>query len=241
LPGFSSKRGEERLAWLLVRLSLLFQILSIKSKLLVPLYLEKYRWPIWFFSGRKKIEEYSQTVLEKLKNQIPRNSTITLIGYSMGGLIVRYLVEKGDLSALGKIERIILVGSPNQGIKLSFLKKLLSKRVICVRQMMPGSSFLNELNNVSISRQNYFLIGGSKDKLVPIESALGLPNVPEDQKFILPLSHSELIPPYHIAYHRGKEGAVPKIIQLCQPQKEEAFSTSASFYLQNFNFLVNLK
>lgn len=83
---------------------------------------------------------------------------------------------------------------------------------------MRGSSFLDELNKISISRQNYFLIGGSKDRLVPIESALELPGVPEDQKFILPIDHSELIPPYHIAYHSEKEGAVPKIIQLCQPK-----------------------
>lgn len=208
------------MAWLLVKLSLLFQILGIRSKLFVPSYLERYHWPIWLFAGRKRIEEYSEIVLRQLKEKIPPNSEIILIGYSLGGLIVRYLYEKNLLPATGEVKKIILVGTPNRGIKLSFWEELLAKilRIAFVYQMMPESSFLNELNNIQISRQNYFLIGGSKDKRVPIESALGIPDVPENQKFVLLLSHSELIPPYHIAYRSGKKGAVAKIIQLCQPK-----------------------
>lgn len=126
----------------------------------------------------------------------------------MGGLIARYVAKR-----LPAVKKLILVATPNLGVKrLSWWKKLFLWRVKCVKDTLPGSEFLKKLNSEPPLNCKIYLIAGNKDKVVSVESALSIPGVPDSQKFILPLEHSELIPPPT----SKKQGAIDKIIQFCK-------------------------
>jgi triacylglycerol esterase/lipase EstA (alpha/beta hydrolase family) len=64
---------------------------------------------------------------------------VDLAGHSMGGLLVRYLVEEGGLAA--KVRTVVSIAAPHQG---SALAPLAPGRNL--RQMRRGSGFLEKLN-----------------------------------------------------------------------------------------------
>lgn len=62
-----------------------------------------------------------------------------LVGFSMGGLVSRYYVQR--LGGLERVQRLVTIASPHNGT----LAAHLSKRPGCV-QMRPNSTFLLDLN-----------------------------------------------------------------------------------------------
>ncbi|MCS6995502.1 MAG: alpha/beta fold hydrolase [Casimicrobiaceae bacterium] len=84
---------------------------------------------------------------------------LTLIGHSMGGLIIRsYLARYGAQ----KVDRVLTIGSPHHGSRLAFLA--LGENG---RQMRPGSAFLGALNATALPTGVPFLsLWGWHDTLV---------------------------------------------------------------------------
>jgi len=181
--------------------------------------------------GRKKIKEYAQVVLDKaeefdLKAASPISEAAegsdlkvgpinTIIAIGIGGLIGRYIAPK-----LKHVKKVILVGTPNLGLSLNkwvllILAKSILRKVQCIKDSFPNSDFLKELNNEPPLSCKTFLVAGSKDIFVSPKSALGLPGVPENQKFLLPLEHSELIP----VPTSKEQGAIEKIVSICKASK----------------------
>ncbi|MDZ4701494.1 MAG: alpha/beta fold hydrolase [Rhodothermales bacterium] len=62
-----------------------------------------------------------------------------LIGFSMGGLIARYYVQR--LGGIERVGRLITLAAPHHGTVWSHLAPLPG-----LRQMRPGSPFINDLN-----------------------------------------------------------------------------------------------
>lgn len=62
-----------------------------------------------------------------------------LVGFSMGGVVARYYVQR--LGGLANVERLVTISSPHRGTWTGFLR-----RNAGARQMRPGSMFLNDLN-----------------------------------------------------------------------------------------------
>ena len=162
-----------------------------------------------------------------------------LIGYSMGGLIARTLVERLEIRA----QAVVLVGTPNKGIKLSWWEKLLLRifKKPCVRGMLPESPGLQHLNKEYIEEYKekklvtrYYLIAGKEDKKVPLNSAMGI--IDAQGSIILSTDHSGLIP----RKPTSKPNAIGEIIKIL---KKEINLSTPSFFIfvrQSFNFLVKI-
>ena len=92
---------------------------------------------IWRYdnSGRASIESLGAELASELKHV---NAPINLVGYSMGGLVVREALRQTP--AL-KVLRVVLLNSPNYGSASACLLPLSA-----CREMRPGSAFLKQLN-----------------------------------------------------------------------------------------------
>jgi hypothetical protein len=183
--GFSSLPAEKRLKLLIEKIK---EELP-QTKLIVPNYLESYGMFAKIFAGRKRIFQHSLSCWRKIKDQIGSGPRI-FIGYSLGGLIVRMLIEKFSVEA----KAAILVGCPNRGIKFSFWEEMFVNllNLRCAKEMKEGSAFLESLGYKVEKR--YYLIAGENDAIVPVNSALGLEGELIKKISIPGCSHSELIP-----------------------------------------------
>jgi hypothetical protein len=221
IHGFSSLPAEKRLKLLIKKIKDEFP----KAKIIVPNYLEKYQRPAIFTAGKKSIWEYAEDckrIIEKEKREGP----LFIVAFSLGGLIARVDVEQKGIEA----HAVILVGTPNKGIKLNRWEKLILKifKRPAIEETLPNSQFLRKLNEDYSKLQlktKYYLLAGSKDKRVPIWSALGIEFIKSDGTFIGSTDHSGLIP----KEPKSTPNAIDIIIQIL---KSEAGFQSASFLLE---------
>lgn len=115
----------------------------------------------------RSIEDYAKLVRDKVASiqQVTGQSTILLVGHSMGGLVGRtyrydYAQEQGI-----RIPKIITLGTPLNGTYAAYLAAPLSP---ASRQMEPGSAFVcrqQELASSDDSTQ-YCHIGSAVDSIV---------------------------------------------------------------------------
>jgi len=102
---------------------------------------------------------------------------VDIVAHSMGGLISRWYIEKGD--GTNKVDKLIMLGTPNSGSELCYflpgtnpfsrIKQLplymiygISPEIapgLALEQMAPGSPFLMSLGYNS--RPNYYIIAGT--------------------------------------------------------------------------------
>lgn len=198
IGGFSSTGGE--------RIASLVEAIRRESfpgiEVLAPNYFEIYG-RLGKFLRKKTISEYARNI--KLEEPIE-----LVIGYSMGGIILRYLVEKMKFPT----KAVILVGTPNRGIKLSRWEKHLLKlvKVPCIRDIEENSEFLKELSIPD--SENYYFIGSDKDEKVDIESAIPIPIRKEGKFYVLHCNHSGLIP----KGGKVENSAIPIIIDILRKE-----------------------
>ncbi|MBF2057686.1 MAG: alpha/beta fold hydrolase [Cyanobacterium sp. T60_A2020_053] len=85
-----------------------------------------------------------RVLAQQLKIYIDQNFSstpkINLIGFSMGGLITRYYLQR--LGGLKKVEKYISISAPNNGTKMAHILPLKG-----ITQMRPDSDFLKDLNS----------------------------------------------------------------------------------------------
>ena len=84
------------------------------------------------------------TVLAKqVKDYIDRtfadDELINLIGFSMGGVVTRYYLQR--LNGLSKVHKYVNISAPNNGTVLGYLLPFKG-----IQQMRPDSDFLKDLN-----------------------------------------------------------------------------------------------
>ena len=183
MQGFSL-RGKERMEVLRKEIKKYFP----DAEIVESEYFERYKWGL--FSIKKTIPEYASVVRDKIGET--GDDTI-FVGYSLGGLIVRWMVEKMGVLA----KAVILVGTPNKGINLSLKEKVLLQiiEIPCIEEMKEDSLFLKSLNR-DVMPISYYYFGGRIDKRVPLE--LSMPwNVQQPsyaRSEIIDADHSGLIP-----------------------------------------------
>jgi triacylglycerol lipase len=90
-------------------------------------------------TGQEKLEHLAQQLQEYIKSNFEPTQPIDLIGFSMGGLVSRYYLQR--LGGVERVKRYISISAPNQGTLTAYL---LPYTGIC--QMRPKSVFLNDLN-----------------------------------------------------------------------------------------------
>lgn len=107
-------------------------------------YLEGEGWPSHACSlepcnGSVGIDILAGQLHDYIDATLPAPTRFHLVGFSMGGLISRYYLQR--LGGLDRVERFVTIATPHRG---SLWAHLLS-RPAC-RQMRPGSPFLRDLD-----------------------------------------------------------------------------------------------
>lgn len=89
--------------------------------------------------GSAGIDELAGQVAKFIDATFPEGAPLDLVGFSMGGLVTRYYVQR--LGGLARVRRFITISAPHHGTQWAYLRKLPG-----VLQMRPDSAFLNDLN-----------------------------------------------------------------------------------------------
>lgn len=90
-------------------------------------------------NGKTALPELARQLDLFLGESFPTLSKIDLVGFSMGGLVSRYYIQR--LSGIHRVRKFITIGTPHRGTWTAFLRTHPG-----IRDMRPGSSFLNDLN-----------------------------------------------------------------------------------------------
>jgi triacylglycerol lipase len=131
-------------------------------------------------TGRRGLDELARDLKAFVDERISVDEQFSLVGFSMGGLISRYYLQR--LNGLARVRRFISISTPHHGSWFAFG---IPNRGC--RQMRPGSEFLRDLNRdlhcleksrvVSIWTPFDITILPSSSSRIPIGRELTLPIV----------------------------------------------------------------
>jgi triacylglycerol lipase len=89
--------------------------------------------------GSVGLDELAGQLARFVEERLSADETFDLVGFSMGGLIARYYVQK--MGGVERVGRLITISAPHRGTYWAY-----ASRTVGSRQMRPGSEFLAELN-----------------------------------------------------------------------------------------------
>jgi triacylglycerol lipase len=90
-------------------------------------------------NGSAALEVLAEQLAQFIQEQVPQPKAVDLVGFSMGGLVSRYYLQR--LGGMRRIRRFVCLASPHGGTLLGWLDNGTGSR-----QMRIGSAFLKELN-----------------------------------------------------------------------------------------------
>lgn len=121
--------------------------------------------------GSVGIDELAAQVAAYIEATFPAGAPIDLIGFSMGGLVTRYYVQR--LGGLARVRRFITISAPHHGTQWAYLRKLPG-----YVQMRPDSELLKDLNGdlAMLRGLDFTSIWTPLDLMImpPVSSRLGL-------------------------------------------------------------------
>lgn len=91
--------------------------------------------PSW---GQLGLDALAQQLADHVEATFGPDRRFDLVGFSMGGLVCRYYLQR--LGGLARVRRFVTISAPHQGSLLAWLLP----NAGC-RQMRPGSAFLRDL------------------------------------------------------------------------------------------------
>lgn len=89
--------------------------------------------------GRAGIPELGEQLAAFVANLLPNGEPLDLIGFSMGGVVSRYYLQR--LGGVDRVRRFVTISSPHNGTMTAYLRRLPG-----ALQMRPDSELLRELN-----------------------------------------------------------------------------------------------
>jgi triacylglycerol lipase len=89
--------------------------------------------------GTVGLEELAAQLSAFVQRELAPGESFDLVGFSMGGLVCRYYVQR--LDGVERVGRLITISSPHRGTLWAF-----TARNVGSRQMRPNSVFLRDLN-----------------------------------------------------------------------------------------------
>ena len=132
---------------------------------------EGFEAQVWGYPGsRKKIEDHAAQLAEYL-NAIPGHEPVHFVGFSMGSLVIRYLLSNFPFQRAG---RFVMIGPPNHG---SAMAETLYKYAVfrwiygnhSIRQLFPSAKEFYE--RCGIPPVEFGIIAGRYDLAVPADHA----------------------------------------------------------------------
>ncbi len=149
-------------------------------------FLSQLGWDVHSFNlvpnyGFRGLDKLAQQITNYVEQNFPPQQPFDLVGFSMGGLVSRYYVQR--LGGIERVQRFITISSPHNGTWTAYF--YLTPGTI---QMQPNSSFLQDLNqDVTILDQiNFTSIWTPFDAMIIPASSSQLP-VGEEVKLNVPL------------------------------------------------------
>lgn len=91
-------------------------------------------------NGDSKLEILAKQVADLVDRTFAPDQPIDLLGFSMGGLVSRYYLQR--LGGIDRVQRFISISAPNNGTIAGYF----SQRPGCM-QMQPNSEFIKDLNS----------------------------------------------------------------------------------------------
>lgn len=138
-------------------------------------YLQSQGWEVYSFSmipndGKAGLDRLAQQVADYVDKNFELEQAIDLIGFSMGGIISRYYVQR--LGGIDRVQRFITISSPHQGTLTAYGRS----NPGCI-QMKPHSAFLNNLNQdvAQLERLNFTSIWTPLDLMILPANSSHLP------------------------------------------------------------------
>ncbi len=118
---------------------------------LTQLGFEVHRFNLTPHNGEVGIDELAVQIKDYVEREFPAHQQFQLVGFSMGGLVSRYYLQR--LGGLNRVKRFITLSSPHNGTWTAYFKHVPG----CI-QMRPGSDFLRDLNrDIEVLAQVDFL------------------------------------------------------------------------------------
>jgi triacylglycerol lipase len=107
-------------------------------------YLEERGWRVHDLdlvpnNGAAGLDELALQVGSYAKAHLAGEPAFDLVGFSMGGMVARYYVQR--IAEPGRVQRLVTIASPHRGTWTGFLRNNKG-----ARQMRPGSEFLRQLH-----------------------------------------------------------------------------------------------
>ncbi len=154
-------------------------------------YLRKLGWSVHTLdlapkNGDAGLDLLAKQVADYVAITFTPEQPFDLIGFSMGGIVSRYYVQR--LGGINRVQRFITISSPHHGTVVAYA----SQRLGCL-QMRPNSAFLKDLNSdvVMLRRLSFTSIWTPYDlMIVPTNSS----QLPIGEEVILPVAlHSWML------------------------------------------------
>ncbi len=162
--------------------------------------------------GNLDIPALADQVEEMIKAKTNPGEVINIVAHSMGGLIARYMIEKGpsdpniDDDWAARVDQLIMLGTPNHGTWEAYigqLSPLFGDWAASAAQMIPGSSFLESLGYSEPAGERYITVGGDPWYLPGFDGV-----VPTDSPKLNGAEH------YVVNGHHGELATLPSVIDL---------------------------
>jgi triacylglycerol lipase len=119
-------------------------------------------------NGSARLEELATQVADFVARRFDMHQMIDLIGFSMGGMVSRYYIQR--LGGIDRVHRFISISAPNQGTWLAH-----GSRLPGCQQMRPDSEFIKDLDTdvvLLLSKLKYTCIWTPFDlMIVPASSS----------------------------------------------------------------------
>jgi triacylglycerol lipase len=90
-------------------------------------------------NGDAGLDGLARQIVHYVESGFKGEEGIDMVGFSMGGLVARYYIQR--LGGIERVKRFITISSPHNGTWDAFLRQNEG-----ARQMRPGSPFLRDLN-----------------------------------------------------------------------------------------------
>ncbi len=91
-------------------------------------------------NGRVALDVLAGQIADFVGRRFAEDQPLDFVGFSMGGVVLRYYLQR--LGGLGRTQHFVTLGTPHRGSWTSYANNRPG-----VRQMRPGSQFLQELNS----------------------------------------------------------------------------------------------
>lgn len=138
----------------------------------MSVYLAKAGWVVYDLTlvpsnGELGIDQLAQQVADYIAKTFTPEQPLDLIGFSMGGIVSRYYVQR--LGGIDRVQRLLTIASPHHGTWTAYALE----RAGCI-QLRPESTFLQDLNRdaVVLEKLNFTSIWTPFDlMIVPANSS----------------------------------------------------------------------